>query len=70
MPNQTAETVTITTRPCMFCHQVSAVDVTPEQAAQIEARSPIQLVLPDAEPAARELLISGTHPSCWAEAFG
>ncbi|MGL4174178.1 MAG: glutaredoxin family protein [Actinomycetota bacterium] len=30
MTNQTAETVTITTQPCMFCCQTSAVDGTPE----------------------------------------
>lgn len=70
MNTKAAETVTITTRPCMFCHQASTVEVTAEQAAAIEDRTPIQLVLPDVEPAERELLISGTHPSCWAAAFG
>ncbi|MGG7453035.1 hypothetical protein ACQ3HE_19225 [Plantibacter auratus] len=70
MTNRTAETVTITTRPCMFCRRTTDVELTPEQAAAVEARTPIQDVLPDVAPATRELLISGTHPSCWEEAFG
>jgi hypothetical protein len=70
MTNRTAETVTITTRPCMFCRRTSAIELTAEQAAALDARTPIQDVLPDVAPASRELLISGTHPSCWEEAFG
>lgn len=70
MTNRTADTVIITTRPCIFCGNTSAVNLTPDQADAIAARTPIQDVLPDVEPATRELLISGTHPSCWAEAFG
>ena len=56
------ETVTIETRACMFCGASSRVELT--------ARRPVQDVLPDVEPARRELLISGTHPDCWARAFG
>lgn len=70
MTNRTADTATITTRPCMFCGRTSAVELTTDQAEAIAARTPIQEVLPDIESATRELLISGTHPSCWAEAFG
>ena len=42
MTNRTAETVTITTRPCMFCRRTSDVELTPEQATAVEARTPIQ----------------------------
>ena len=38
--------------------------------AALADRRPVQDVLPDVEPARRELLISGTHPDCWARAFG
>ncbi|MFC5931523.1 hypothetical protein D6T64_04120 [Cryobacterium melibiosiphilum] len=70
MTIRTAGTVTITTRACIFCGKTSAVELTRDQADAIAARTLIQDVLPDVEPATRELLISGTHPSCWVEAFG
>lgn len=64
------ETVTIETRACMFCGVSSRVELTARQAAALADRRPVQDVLPDVEPARRELLISGTHPDCWARAFG
>lgn len=61
--------MTITTPPCMLCGNTSAVELTEQQAAALAVRTPIQDVLPDVEPAQRELLITGTHPACWAELF-
>lgn len=53
----------------MLCGHTSTIEVTAEQAAALARRTPVQTVLPDLEPAQRELLISGTHPGCWAEMF-
>lgn len=64
------ETVTVTTRACMFCGEPSRVELTAEQAGALADRRPVQDVLPDVAPARRELLISGTHPACWERAFG
>lgn len=65
----TTDTVTRITRACMFCDQASRVQLTTEQAAALDARTPVQDVMPDSSPELRELLISGTHPACWDTAF-
>ena len=65
-----SEIITVETRACMFCGASSRVEQTARQAAALADRRPVQDVLPDVEPARRELLISGTHPDCWARAFG
>lgn len=64
------ETVIVTTRACMFCGEPSRVALTADQAEALADGRPVQEVLPDVEPARRELLISGTHPACWEHAFG
>lgn len=63
-------TTTVTTRKCMFCGEASRVELTADQATLDRTGTPIQDVLPDVPADQRELLISGTHPACWAGAFG
>ncbi|CEH05320.1 hypothetical protein [Propionibacterium freudenreichii] len=65
-----AGTVIIETRPCMVCGRRSRVIMTAAQAEALNANAPVQDVFPDAPRAEREVIISGTHPSCWAEMFG
>lgn len=61
---------TITTRPCMFCHETSTVEATEAEALAWLAGQPVQDVWPEMPRAEREQLISGTHPACWAGVFG
>ena len=54
----------------MVCGRRSRVIMTAAQAEALNANAPVQDVFPDAPRAEREVIISGTHPSCWAEMFG
>lgn len=63
-------TTTLTTPKCVVCGKTSQVELTDaELAAYIRARL-VQEALPEWTADERELLISGTHPACWTEAFG
>lgn len=59
----------VATRPCVFCAEVSIVEVTPDRYRRWQSGEPIQTVWPEWTPAQRELLITGTHPVCWNSAF-
>jgi len=60
-------TVVVETRPCMFCGNRSSVEVEKNAFDLWHNGAFIQDALPDASSEFRELLISGTHPSCWDE---
>lgn len=59
--------IEIETLPCSGCGESTWFTITEEQHARIQAGEHIQFVLPHFSPEDRELLISGTCPSCWDE---
>lgn len=65
-----SETTTITTKECMFCGKPSRIELTATQAGDLADGRPVQDVLPEMPRPLREVIISGTHPECWDNAFG
>ncbi|MGT2427507.1 MULTISPECIES: hypothetical protein [Actinomycetes] len=63
-------TATYRTPPCFVCGRVSLIELPAATAAALSAGVPAQALLPDMPRPEREQLISGTHPACWATAFG
>lgn len=63
-------TATHVTPACMFCHEVSTVELTRAEQDLLEQGVPIQDAMPDRSAPGRELIRSGIHPTCWADAFG
>lgn len=61
--------VTRITRACIVCGVPSTLVLTDEEAAAVDREHYTQDALPDWTADRRELLISGTHPECWAAAF-
>lgn len=59
----------IITRACQLCGKPSEVTVTDEEYDRYISERFIQDALPDWSPDQREMLISGTHPECWARMF-
>jgi len=55
---------------CHVCGYATSYAATGTQAAAYRAGTPVQLVFPGMPREAREVLISGIHPACWAEVFG
>ncbi|WP_288785949.1 hypothetical protein [uncultured Microbacterium sp.] len=58
------------TPACMFCGRTSVVELTSDEAAALRAGAPIQDAAPNRPAPERELIRSGIHPACWADAFG
>jgi hypothetical protein len=56
----------VTTPACPVCGKTSLVELTEEEQIALDSRRYIQEALPDWTPEERELLITGTHPACWA----
>jgi len=52
------------TPACMFCGRTS------DEAAALRAGAPIQDAAPNRPAPESELIRSGIHPACWADAFG
>jgi hypothetical protein len=63
-------TTTLTTPACVVCGQPSHVELTDDELAAYLGRRFVQEAFPNWSADRRELLISGTHPACWTEAFG
>lgn len=64
---------TITTPMCRFCKKTGEVHVTEsdyEKYGSMKQGHHIQDILPDLSADTREMLITGTHPECWASMFG
>jgi hypothetical protein len=61
---------TYTTPPCMMCGDRTVVALDRVSIERWRGGELVQNVFPDLDADARELLISGTHPACWAEMFG
>ena len=66
----TGPTTAVSTPACFLCHRADHITLPAYAAAALAAGAPVQDVLPDMPRPEREQLISGTHPDCWAAAFG
>jgi hypothetical protein len=58
------------TPPCIVCNKTTTVVLDADAVKRWKGGELIQSVFPDLDAAAREVLISGTHPECWDELFG
>ncbi len=64
---------TVNTPVCNFCGKTGEVEVTEaeyEAYASMSHGQHIQDILPNLSADTREMLITGTHPKCWADMFG
>lgn len=57
------------TRGCFRCGKTSTVELTATEADKIAAGEKVQHIFPTRDADFRELIISGTHPECWAAMF-
>lgn len=64
------DTITVETRPCVFCNTVGTFTFTEEQLRRWHRGAYLQDVRPDLTAEQREQLISGTCPSCWDQFMG
>lgn len=67
---QDEEIVEYFTDPCSFCGQGGVVRVFPRELRLWKAGAMAQVAFARLSADERELLISGTHPKCWDDAFG
>lgn len=62
--------VTVTTLPCFVCGETSEVEVDANAYRYWKnGELLVQDAFPGMSPEQRELLITGTHPSCWDSMF-
>lgn len=59
-----------TTQPCIVCGETSEMVLERNKLHIWKNGTPVQIVFPEVNDDARELLISGTHPQCWGKIFG
>ncbi len=64
------EIIELETQACSFCGQTGMVRVFPRELRAWEAGAKVQYAFARMSADDREMLISGTHPKCWDEAFG
>ena len=57
--------ITITTRRCMVCGQVSEMSLPADGYHRWQDGAYVQHAFPSLNAGEREMLISGTHPACW-----
>jgi hypothetical protein len=63
-------TILVRTPVCFRCHRADLVTLPTAAAAALAAGALMQEALPELPRPVREQLITGTHPACWAAAFG
>ncbi len=61
--------VNVQTKPCIECGLTSMVTVSSNEYDRWRAGEHVQNVWPEMPLEERELLITGTHPACWAAMF-
>ena len=61
--------ITFETQPCMNCEERSLIDLDEKKFQRWTGGEVIQNVWPELSAGDRELLITGTHPSCWDSMF-
>lgn len=59
--------ITVTTKRCVLCGKSSTLTVDADAHRRWRGGTLIQKAFPDLDADSRELLISGTHPSCWGD---
>lgn len=59
----------IQTLPCIGCHKTSEVEVDFTSYQRYKNGALIQDAFPNLTPEQRELIQTGTHPSCWDAIF-
>lgn len=57
--------VIVITQPCVICGRKSKVAMLRDHYNEWESGKNLQYVVPEMPVETRELLITGTHPSCW-----
>jgi len=62
--------MTTITKPCIHCNETSAITVDAAAHRRWRSGALIQDAFPDMDADTRELLISGTHMTCWDAMFG
>ena len=58
------------TKPCIGCHEPSIVELDKDKLKAWEQGDHVQIVWPEKSADERELLITGTHGTCWDKMFG
>ena len=56
-------------RECPWCHKEAAVDIPAQGLWDWEHGAFVQTAFPDLSPNSRELIMTGTHPTCWNQMF-
>ena len=59
--------IEVVTPACLGCGDTAVFVMTAEQHARYRAGEHVQRIFPHWSPEDREMLISGTCPSCWEE---
>jgi len=65
MTEEEATPIRLTTPACMVCHETSVVELTRKEFSDLNDGEYIYLALPDRDERFHQLVLSGTHPSCW-----
>ncbi len=55
--------------PCPVCIRASVIHLDRKDVERYQAGEHVQDVWPDKTDDERELIITGTHPECWAQMF-
>jgi ribosomal protein S27AE len=58
--------VLVTTRTCSMCGTGGVVSMPADAYERWAGGEAVQTAWPEGSPGERELLITGTHPACWA----
>lgn len=66
----TIEMVEMLCPRCTFCHVQSTLSVPLEGFRLRQNGAAAQVAFPEMPKQVREIVISGTHPECWAAEFG
>jgi len=65
----TSDMITVITRPCIRCGKPSTLEVDSDAYGRWAGGEVIQRAFPTLTSDERELLVTGTHGSCWALMF-
>lgn len=63
-------TTLVTTKPCGICGKESTLFVPTANLDAWLAGTPVQDAFPQLSPASRELILTGTHNTCWPRMAG
>ena len=66
----TVEMVEMVCPRCMFCGIQTILEVPLDAFLKRSNGAAVQVAFPEMPKEVREIVISGTHPECWAAEFG